>query len=53
LQSSLSNLRKPASVREKVKSGGATKQQVIDWMKGRTRSKGKRGSKSLATGEQE
>jgi len=38
-------LKKNPSVREKVESGGATKEQVIDWMKKRARSKGKRGGK--------
>ena len=38
-------LKKDPSVREKVESGGATKEQVIDWMKKRARSKGKRGGK--------
>ena len=37
----------------KFESGSATKQQVIDWVKVRAGSKGKRGGKSLATGEQE
>jgi len=38
-------LKKYPGVREKVESGGATKQQVIDWMKKQARSKGKRGGK--------
>jgi len=38
-------LKKHPGVREKVESGGATKQQVIAWMKKRARSKGKRDGK--------
>ena len=38
-------LKKNAGVRAKVASGGATKEQVIAWMKEQPRSKGKRGGK--------
>ena len=38
-------LKEYPGVREKVESGGATKEQVIDWMKKQARSKGKRGGK--------
>jgi outer membrane protein assembly factor BamB len=38
-------LKENPGVREKVESGGATKEQVIAWMKQQARSKGKRGGK--------
>ena len=38
-------LKKDPGVREKVESGGATKEQVIVWMKKQARSKDKRGGK--------
>jgi len=38
-------LKKDPSVREKVESGGATKEQVIAWMKWQARIKGKRDGK--------
>ncbi len=38
-------LKKDPGVRAKVESGGATKEQVIAWMKRQARSKGKRGGK--------